>query len=84
MTPFHMIQKNVKKLLWVVSIHRPLGYEPNTLPLRHTAHVILLIALHNVAYINLKVRVSYQKPGKPARVQRCTKCLLWALIIMMF
>ena len=28
-----------KVLLQMVSIHRPLGYEPNTLPLRHGALV---------------------------------------------
>jgi hypothetical protein len=32
-----MKPENPKNLLWTVSIRRPLGYEPNTLPLRHRA-----------------------------------------------
>ena len=59
------MENNFKILLQMVSIHRPLGYEPNTLPLRHGAdvlknttqyiqqpglHKVTLIFLHTVQY----------------------------------
>ena len=39
------MENGCKRLLQMVSIHRPLGYEPNTLPLRHGADVTLSVIL---------------------------------------